>query len=87
MILTHCKDYDEKIKNLKMGNRSYCYTDRCGSTYYYRKWTTHRIDGPAKTFWDGSKYYYLFDVNYSEDVYNKLINNLPLLYWNNRDKL
>ena len=87
MEVTYCKDYDEKIKNLKMRNRSYCYTDRRGATYYYRRCSLHRIGGPATEFCDGKKWWYLFDVNYKENEYNKLIKNIPLLYWKNRHNL
>ena len=58
-----------------------------GNKYWYRKGFIHRIGGSAVEFYNGSRGWFLFDRYYSEDEYNKLVSNLPLFYWKNRDKL
>ena len=58
-----------------------------GNKYWYRNNRFHRIGGPAIEYSDGEKNWYLFGSRYSEDDYNKLVSNIPLLYWKNRDML
>ena len=41
----------------------------------------HRLDGPALEYSDGSKIWRLYGNYYTEDEYNYLVSNLPLLYW------
>ena len=58
-----------------------------GTKYWYRNNGLHRLDGPAVEKCDGSKLLYLFGIMYKEVEYNKLVSNIPLLYWKNRDNL
>ena len=58
-----------------------------GEKHWYRKCMSHRLYGPAVEWCDGGKSWYLFDTYYTEDEHNRIISNLPLLYWNNRDML
>ena len=59
----------------------------CGSKNWYRNNKLHRVDGPAIEYHDGNKGWFLFDKRYSEGEYNKLVSNIPLFYWKNRDQL
>ena len=54
-----------------------------GDKRWYRKGFIHRIGGPAVEYSDG-KSWYLFGIDYSEEEYNKLVSNIPLLYWVHR---
>ena len=58
-----------------------------GDKSWLRKGFRHRICGPAVEWSGGIKSWYVFGSRYSEDDYNKVISNLPLLYWKNRDRL
>ena len=58
-----------------------------GDKWYYRKGLSHRIWGHAIEWSDGEKWWYLFGVEYTEDDYNTLMSNLPLLYWKTWNKL
>jgi hypothetical protein len=42
----------------------------------------HRVGGPAVEKSNGVKWWCLYDEDYSEEEYNHLVSNLPLLYWN-----
>lgn len=55
------------------------------SLQWQRYGQCHRIGGPAVIGWLNE--YYLFDVDYEEEEYYQIIKNIPLLYWQNRDKL
>jgi hypothetical protein len=51
---------------------------------WYKNGQRHRIDGPAIIQKHGDKYQYfwfLYYERYSKDEYNRVISNLPLLYW------
>ena len=59
-----------------------------GTKVWYRNGKGHRLYGPAVERCEGLKTWWLFGTRYSEDEYNKIINNNVLLfYWKNRDKL
>ena len=58
-----------------------------GDKSWLRNGLRHRIGGPAIEYSDGEKFWCLFGSHYSEDDYNKVISNLPLVYWKNRGKL
>ena len=58
-----------------------------GSKNWYFNNKLHRIGGSAIEVWYNGKYWYLFGVEYDEEEYNKLISNIPLFYWKNRDEL
>ena len=58
-----------------------------GSKQWYRNGLRHRIDGPAIEYSNGKKRWFLFIKEYSECAYEKIMDNLPLFYWNNRDML
>ena len=68
-------------------NKNGCYINQIGDKGYYRNNKHHRIGGPAVECANGEKWWYLFGLPYSEDGYNKVMNNLPLLYWNFRHRL
>ena len=80
MEVIYCKNYEM----LDIPNKNGCYIDENGTKAYYMNNLYHREDGPAIEWsWD-SKSWFLFDLPYSEDEYNKLVSNLPLLYWKHR---
>ena len=58
-----------------------------GDKLWFRKGVLHRIGGPAIEYSNGHKLWYVFAEYYSEDDYNKLVSNMPLLYWMNRYRL
>ena len=55
---------------------------------YICKGHFHRLDGPAIQEPNPDEYkYFILGIEISETEYKTIINNLPLFYWNNRDKL
>ena len=56
--------------------------DSDGTKIWRRNHEYHRIGGPALEWANGNKTYWLYGNFYTEEYYNKLISNLPLLYWN-----
>jgi hypothetical protein len=56
--------------------------DSFGTKRWYKHNELHRLDGPACIGNSGFKSWWLYGVYHFEDNYNKLISNLPLLYWN-----
>jgi hypothetical protein len=64
--------------NIRNGEIINCLGDR----YWYLYGKLHRIDGPAIEYSCGYKYWWLYGEHYTEFDYNKLVSNLPLLYWN-----
>jgi hypothetical protein len=55
---------------------------RGGDKYWYKHGELHRINGPACEFESFVNGYYLYGYSYTKEEYNKLIENIPLLYWN-----
>ena len=53
-----------------------------GNIIWYKHDKRHRIDGPAIEFINGDIEWWLYDEQYTEEEYNKLISNIPLLFWN-----
>ena len=59
-----------------------------GDKRWYRKGFIHRIGGHAVEYSNGEKLWYLFgNGGYTEDEYNRVMLNIPLFYWKNRDEL
>ena len=48
------------------------------SKYWFINGKLHREDGPAIEYSDGDKFWYLNDINYTEDQYNQEIIKLKL---------
>ena len=52
-----------------------------GDKEWYKNGMLHRTDGPALVY-RTYKEYHLYDTCYKKDIYDYLVSNLPLLYWN-----
>jgi hypothetical protein len=52
-----------------------------GHKFWYYNNRLHRVGGPAVEYNDGKKEYWLGGHMYSDDDYNKMMSNTPLLYW------
>jgi hypothetical protein len=51
-----------------------------GDNYWYKYGLKHRIGGPAVTL-GNMKMWYLYNTKLTEEHYEYVISNLPLLYW------
>jgi len=45
-----------------------------GTKFWHQKGKFHRLDGPAIEYANGDKSYYIEDVKYTEEEFNKKIN-------------
>jgi hypothetical protein len=60
---------------------SECVIDAGGNKYWYVYDGLHRIGSPAVEYASGRSSWWLYSKCYKKSDYDKLVSNLPLLYW------